>query len=156
MSGAPPNDEPVLPDVDWEKVKHMPHALPAARGEGAYRTSEGSRIEVVRAHRPPRSLLATLGDWLRAESSAHFRAQPLEVVVTDDDVYARFRDRSVGRLPVAMLRAALRGERGEVTYLFGRSARLRLPHVEGCPVEALLEAAVRENGQARTRAREHT
>jgi hypothetical protein len=69
-----------------------------------------------------------------------FPAQPLEVAVTEEDVYARFRDRRAARVSLALLRTVLRGPRGELSYIFGRRTRLLLRHSVGCPVEALLEA----------------
>lgn len=136
------------PDIEWERIKRMPHDVTGNVGDGAYRTTTAAHGETVEAHRPVRTPLRAFLDWLGSHPGFEFREQPLEVVVTDQDVYARFRDESIRRVPRAELRASLHGSRNEVIYIFGRRARLLLPHLAACPVEALLDATLATHGRS--------
>ncbi len=115
------------PQLDWERVKYMPGETPSPREQGAYRSQELAPPGVVMvAHRPPLTVMRAFLDWLSSTTAFPFREQPLEVALTEDEVYARFRGNWVGRLPRAALRTRL-VQRAGATYVFGRAARLLLP-----------------------------
>jgi len=115
------------PELDWERVKYMPGELPSRPGEGAYRSLDAPGDETVVAARLSLTVVEAFFDWLASTSAFPFREQPLEVIVTEDDVYARFRDETVRRLPRAQLRTRIEVRRAGTIYVFGRAARLLVP-----------------------------
>lgn len=123
--------------VAWERVARMPGDETTASA-GAYRSAAGGGEPVV-ARRAPPSVMETLAHFLASGPSQPFGAHPREVVVTDRELYARRRDGSVFRLPLAELRLGRGAPDRDSVFVFGRSTRLVLPaRRDPCPVAAAL------------------
>jgi hypothetical protein len=134
------------PAIDWERVKRMPHDLPAQPAEGAYRSTVGKRAPVIVARRATLTVVEAFFDWLVSTTAFPFKEQPLSIVVTEEDVYARFRDGTVGRLPRSALRARFEIRRAGTVYVFGRAARLLVPAgAAGAAVAGVLDSQLRQN-----------
>ncbi len=121
-----------VPELEWEEVKYMPGESPAPREQGAYRSHEAAAEELpVVVRRPPLNAVRAFFDWLASTIAFPFREQPLEVALTHEDVYARFRGDGgtewVGRCPRSALRARVEVPRAGTIYVFGRAARLLVP-----------------------------
>jgi hypothetical protein len=116
------------PELDWERVKYMPGDRPGPRDQGAYRSQEAAAEDLpITARRPPLTVVRAFLDWLASTTAFPFREQPLEIALTHEDVYARFRGDWVGRLPRATLRTRIDVRRAGSIYVFGRAARLLVP-----------------------------
>ncbi len=122
------------PDVDWEPAEALPDTAPST--DGAFR-SAGDRSAVIVRGAP--SAMEALLEWLASGSERPWSEHPREVHLTADEVFVLRRDRSVGKLPLRLLRARLGSEREDAVYVFGRRRGLLATHREGCPVRAALD-----------------
>lgn len=122
--------------IPWVDVQGLPDE--EAAGQGAFRTA--ADMDPVVARRAPHTSLEKMLIWVASSPDRRMVDTPDEVVLTREQVFARFSKGATRRLP----RASLRERRGPVdddaVYVFGRRTRLVLPHRDGCPVRAALDA----------------
>lgn len=134
-------DQPV---IEWERVRELPGGR-VPLGPGAYRSATATGEPIVARRDAPTPFEALL-QWTASTPDRPWRDHPREVVVTDEHVYARRRDRSAWRLPLSSLRAARGAPDGDAVFVFGRHTQLVLParSPEGCPVARALFDALHE------------
>ncbi|MFK7990787.1 MAG: hypothetical protein AB8I08_32505 [Sandaracinaceae bacterium] len=126
--------------VPWEQTQEWPDD--AEVGDGAFRTAADADPVVARRASP--SPLESLLVWLASSPDKRLVNTPREVVLTREQLYARFSDDVVRRLPRDCLRARRGPPDKDAVYLFGRRTRLVLPHRDGCPVREALDAQLAE------------
>lgn len=127
-------------EVEWEQVASLPDEVPRTQGQGAFRTTGLARVpEPVVARRSPRTSTEALLAWLASGPDRPWRRQPIEIVVTDEHVYARA-PAGVWRVPLASLRALIAGPGRDRLAIFGRRTQLLISYRPGCPLVEHLEA----------------
>lgn len=121
--------------VPWAEMEGFPEDDEA--GDGAFRTP--ADMDPVVARREPPSTLEKMLVWIASSPDRRLADTPGEVVLTREQVFARFSGGAVRRLPRRSLRARKGPVDDDAVYVFGRRTRLVLPHREGCPVRAALD-----------------
>ena len=124
-----------VPVVPWVEVEGLPDDDPA--GPGAFRTA--ADMDPVVARRAAPSPLEKMLVWLASSPDRRMVDTPGEVVLTRENVFARFSEGATRRLPRASLRERSGPVDDDAVYVFGRRTRLVMPHRDGCPVRAALD-----------------
>ena len=110
------------PSTQWEEVKALPEDQ-RADDMGAYRSGSSRKTSLVRHQRE--SILSRVSDWSRSGPELPFDFIAREVVLTPSDVYARFYDGRIARVPRNTL-SWIETRRGFVCFRFGRSTWLQV------------------------------
>jgi len=134
-------DEPI---VEWELCSDLPGHEPPPEAAGAYRTAAARVVEPIVARRAPLTPFEAMLCWLASGPGRPWQDTPREVVLTEEHLYARRRDRRAWRLPLSELRVRYGEAASDAFYVFGRRTMVILPGREGCPVRARLDELLEE------------